>query len=150
LRLAGWWGNDPATRFRMAAEWAPYPGADSWQLSNPPILALAPLRASLEVFDEAGMTALRARSLRLTGYLEYLLDRIATGRYELITPRDPAQRGCQLSLLVRDRPQELLRMLEEEGVIADFREPNVIRVAPVPLYNTFGEVWKFAHILARV
>jgi kynureninase len=151
-RLAGWWGHDPATRFRMHLEpdWSPPPGADGWQLSNPPILALAPLRASLELFDEATMPALRARSERMTGYLEYLLDRLPAGRYEIITPRDPVQRGCQLSLLVHDRPRELLRVLEAEGVVCDFREPNVIRVAPTPLYNTFAEVWRFAEILRRV
>lgn len=151
-RLAGWWGHDPATRFRMQLEpeWSPRPGADGWQLSNPPILALAPLRAALDLFDEAGMLALRARSEQLTGYLEYLLDRLSPGRYEVITPRDPAQRGCQLSLLVHERPRELLRALEEAGVVCDFREPNVIRVAPVPLYNTFVEVWRFAQTLAAV
>ncbi|HXG11541.1 MAG TPA: kynureninase [Gemmataceae bacterium] len=150
-RLAGWWGHDPATRFRMQLQpdWVPRPGADGWQLSNPPILALAPLRASLEIFDEAGMPALRARSKRLTGYLEYLLDRMPAGRYEVITPRDPARRGCQLSLLARERPEELLRILKTEGVVCDFREPNVIRVAPVPLYNTFHEVWQFAQILRQ-
>jgi kynureninase len=151
-RLAGWWGNDPATRFHMQQErdFVPRPGADGWQLSNPPILALAPVRASLDLFDAVGMPALRARSERLTGYLEYLLDRIPAGRYERITPREPARRGCQLSLLVNDRPRELLRALEAAGVVCDFREPNVIRVAPVPLYNTFQEVWRFAQILAGV
>jgi kynureninase len=150
-RLAGWWGNDPATRFRMhlQPDFVPQTGADGWQLSNPPILAMAPVRASLALFDQAGMPALRAKSERLTGYLEYLLDRLPPGRIEVLTPRDPALRGAQLSMLVHDRPREMLQQLEAEGVFCDFREPNVIRVAPVPLYNTFEEVWRFAEILAR-
>ncbi len=150
-RLAGWWGNDPATRFRMQLqpEFVPHPGADGWQVSNPPILALAPLRASFAIFDSAGMPALRAKSECLTAYLQYLLDQLPADPLDIITPRDPAQRGCQLSLLVRSRPRELLQSLEAEGIVADFREPNVIRVAPVPLYNTFHEVWTFARILAR-
>jgi kynureninase len=150
-RLAGWWGNDPATRFRMQLEpeFIAYPGAAGWQVSNPPILAMAPLRASLALFDEAGMPALRAKSERLTGYLQYLLDRLPAGRFEIVTPRDPSQRGCQLSILAHDRPRDLLRALDEKGVLCDFREPNVIRVAPVPLYNTFHEVWTFGQILAR-
>jgi kynureninase len=149
-RLAGWWGNDPATRFQMQrqTDFVPRPGADGWQISNPPILAMVPLRASLGSFDEAGMPALRAKSERLTGYLQDLLDRLPPGRLEVITPREPARRGCQLSLLVRERLPEVLQALEAAGVVCDFREPNVIRVAPVPLYNTYGEVWKFARVLA--
>jgi kynureninase len=149
-RLAGWWGNDPATRFRMQLqpEFVARPGADGWQVSNPPILALVPLRASLAIYDEVGLPRLRAKSECLTGYLQYLLDQLPGGRFEVITPRDPAQRGCQLSMLVRDNPRELFLVLGEEGVIGDFREPNVIRVAPVPLYNTFHEVWTFARTLA--
>jgi kynureninase len=151
-RLAGWWGNDPATRFRMhlQSEFVPRPGADGWQLSNPPILAMAPLRASLALFDQAGMPALRAMSERLTGYLQYLLDELSPGQLEIITPRDPGQRGCQLSILVRDHPQERLRALEREGIVCDFRAPNVIRVAPVPLYNRFHEVWTFAQVLSQL
>jgi kynureninase len=150
-RLAGWWGNDPATRFRMhlQPEFIPQPGADGWQVSNPPILSMIPLRASLALFDEAGMPALRARSERLTGYFQYLLDRLPAGRVETITPRDPAERGCQLSFLVHDRPRELLATLGQEGIVCDFREPDVIRAAPVPLYNTFHEVWRFVEVLAR-
>lgn len=150
-RFGGWWGNDPATRFRMhlEPEFRPVDRADAWQLSNPPIFSLAPVRASLELFDEAGIDRLREKSLRLTGYLEYLLDRLPSGRYEVITPRDPAARGCQLSLYAHDRPKELFRALEADGVVCDFREPNVIRVAPVPLYNTYQDVWRFAEVLAR-
>ena len=150
-RLAGWWGNDPATRFRMQLqpEFVPKEGADGWQVSNPPILSMAPLRASLALFDAAGMPALRAKSERLTAYLLYLLDRLPAGRFEVITPRDPAQRGSQLSLLVHDRPRELVQALEAAGVVCDFREPNVVRAAPVPLYNTYLDVWTFAEVLSR-
>jgi kynureninase len=151
-RLAGWWGNDPATRFEMASQrqFVPRAGADGWQISNPPILAMAPLRASLALFDEAGIPALRAKSELLTGYLEYLVDRLPPGRFEIITPRDLARRGCALSLLVHDRPREMLAALEQRGVVCDFRPPNIIRAAPVPLYNTFEEVWTFARVLADV
>lgn len=150
-RFGGWWGNEPSTRFRLhlEPEFRPVPSADAWQLSNPPILAMAPLIASLELFDRATMAALRARSLRLTGYLQSLLDQMPSRRYEVITPREPAQRGCQLSILAHDCPQELHKSLEAAGVVCDFRQPNVIRVAPVPLYNTFHEVWRFAQVLAQ-
>src|SRR5262245_46276311 len=150
-RFAGWWGNDPATRFRMHLEprFMPRPGVDGWQVSNPPILAMAPLRASLALFDEATMPVLRAKSERLTGYLEYLLDQIPRDRFEVITPRHPAQRGCQLSIVVRERTRNLLQGLESAGIICDFREPDVIRVAPTPLYNTFHEVWRFARVLGN-
>ncbi len=150
-RFAGWWGNDPATRFRMHLEprLVPREGADGWQVSNPPILAMAPLRASLALFDEAGMPALRQKSERLTGYLEFLLGQLPSAKFEVITPRDPARRGCMLSILVHERPREFLTALERERILCDFREPNVIRVAPVPLYNTFQEVWRFARLLAE-
>jgi kynureninase len=108
-----------------------------------------PLRASLAVFDEAGMPALESKSERLTAYLLYLLDRLPVGRFQVITPREGGQHGCQVSLLVRDRPRDLLRALHAEGVVCDFREPNVLRVAPVPLYNTFREIWAFAGVLER-
>ena len=149
-RLGGWWGNDPATRFRMDAErtFVPRAGADGWQLSNPPILAMAPLAASLEIFGEAGMAALRTKSVALTGYLEWLLARPGARRFEVITPNDPAARGCQLSLRVLDEPKGALAALEAAGVVADHRPPDVIRLAPVPLYNTFHEVWRLARILS--
>ncbi len=151
-RLGGWWGNDPGTRFQMhlQSEFVPREGADGWQISNPPILSMAPVRASLAIFHEIGMDTLRAKSERLTAYLEYLLDRIGSTRFEIITPRDPAQRGCQLSLLVRERPKDLLQQLHAAGVVCDFREPDVLRLAPTPLYNTFYDVWTFANTLARL
>ena len=153
-RLAGWFGNDPNTRFRLhlEPEFVPVPSADGWQVSNPPIFSMAPLRASLSIFDEAGgMEALRAKSIKLTGYLQFLLEREADGqqkRYTVVTPRDPKERGCQLSILVHEHPKELFGKLEAAGVKCDFREPNVIRAAPAPLYNTFHEIWRFARILA--
>ncbi|MCH8965000.1 MAG: kynureninase [Planctomycetes bacterium] len=151
LRFAGWWGNDPNKRFMMhlLPEFEPVAGAEGWQISNPPILSAAPLRASLELFDAAGMSALRAKSKKLTGYLQFLLDRLPADRFEVITPREPERRGCQLSILMHDRPKEYHRALLDAGVVCDFREPNVVRVAPVPLYNTFHEAWRFAEALAK-
>ncbi len=150
-RLAGWWGTDPTTRFHMhtQATFVARIGAEGWQISNPPILAMAPLLASLALFDAAGMPALRGKSERLTGYLHYLLARLPGGHFDIVTPADPARRGCQLSLRWRDRPRELLPKLQAEGVVCDFREPDVLRIAPVPLYNTFHEVWTFARLLEQ-
>jgi kynureninase len=151
-RLAGWFGNDPNTRFRLhlEPEFVPVASADGWQISNPPIFAMAPLLASLAIFDEAGgMEPLRAKSIRLTGYLEFLLTEIGSKKFSVITPQEPDERGCQLSILAHEHPKELLKELQTAGVKCDFREPNVIRVAPTPLYNTFHEVWRFAKILAQ-
>ena len=150
-RLAGWFGNDPNTRFRLhlEPEFVPVPSADGWQISNPPIFAMAPLRASLAIFDEAGgMELLRAKSVRLTGYLEFLLTEIGSKKFTVITPRNPDARGCQLSILAHEHPKELFNELQAANVKCDFREPNVIRVAPTTLYNTFHEVWRFVRILA--
>ena len=150
-RLAGWFGNDPKTRFRMQLEpeFIPVASADGWQISNPPIFSMAPLLASLAIFGEAvGMQPLREKSKKLTGYLEFLLERAGTNRFTVITPRDPEARGCQLSILAHENPKELHQKLEAAGVKADFREPNVIRAAPAPLYNSFHDVWRFAKILA--
>jgi kynureninase len=151
-RLAGWFGNDPNTRFRLhlEPEFIPVPSADGWQISNPPIFAMAPLRASLAIFDEAGgMGPLRAKSIKLTGYLQFLLEESGSKRFSVITPREPNARGCQLSIQAHEHPKELHYELVAAGVKCDFREPNVIRVAPAPLYNTFHEVWRFARILAE-
>ncbi|MHC5025003.1 MAG: kynureninase, partial [Planctomycetota bacterium] len=149
-RFGGWWGNDPETRFRMhlETEFVPKADADGWQLSNPPILAMAPLRASLAIFDEVGMAALRAKSIRLTGYLRSLLEAAPERAYEIITPGAPEAHGCQLSIVVRDRPRERFEALQAAGVVCDFRPPDVIRAAPVPLYNSFLDAWSFARILA--
>lgn len=146
-RFAGWWGHDKATRFNMRHDFKPIPGAEGWQLSNPPILSMAAILASLKMFDEVGMDALREKSLKLTGYLENLLDQLPTDRIKVITPRDTAQRGCQLSIQVRDADKSLFDRVTEAGVIADWREPVVIRVAPVPMYNSFEDVWRFVEVL---
>src|SRR5262249_50963942 len=149
-RLAGWWGHDKASRFRMESGFRPIPGAEGWQLSNPPILSLAAIRASLDVFREAGgMEPLREKSLRLTGYLERLLERELGDSIEILSPKAPERRGCQLSLRVKTkRPgKTVFERLESSGVTCDWREPDVIRVAPVPLYNRYEEVYRFVEIL---
>ena len=146
-RFAGWWGHDKATRFLMGDEFVPMRGAEGWQLSNPPIFQMAALRASLEIFHDAGMANLRAKSLKLTGFLEFLLKGIETDRIEIITPTDPEQRGCQLSIRVRGADKSLFETITSRGVFADWREPDVIRVAPAPLYNSFSDVYNFSTIL---
>ena len=141
-RLAGWWGHAQATRFQMATEFVPEQGARGWQLSNPPILAMAPLHASLAPFASIGMPALRARALRLTGYLDELLRTHAANSIEILTPGDESRRGCQLSLRVRagrEAGRSLFAHLIAQGVIGDWREPDVIRLAPVPLYNRHAD-----------
>lgn len=151
-RFAGWFGNDPNTRFRLhlEPEFIPVASADGWQISNPPILSMAPLRTSLEVFDAAGgMDPLRAKSSRLTSYLEFLLTELGSKKFTVVTPRNPEERGCQLSIQAHGHPRELLKKMESAGVKCDFREPNIIRVAPTPLYNTFHEVWRFARVLGE-
>jgi kynureninase len=154
-RFAGWFGNDPHTRFRLQLEpeFIPVPSADGWQISNPPIFSMAPLRASLAIFDQAGgMEKLRAKSVHLTGYLRYLLENPlsagAAGKFTVITPRETGAHGCQLSIMAHEASKELFGKLKIAGVRCDFREPNVIRVAPTPLYNTFHEVWRFAKLLS--
>jgi kynureninase len=152
-KLAGWWSTDAATRFEMAPSVTPVDSADSWQVSNPPILSMAAVLVSLEIFDTSGMPALRARSERLTGYLERLLDEVLSGRpAEVITPRDPARRGAQLSVRVSGRDVGPLtdRLRNAHGVYADARRPDVIRLAPAPLYNTFHDCWRAAVALAEV
>ena len=149
-RFAGWWGHEKGTRFLMGPEFKPLSGAEGWQISNPPILQMAALRASLEIFDEAGMDAVREKSIRLTGYLESLIKDIGSDRISIITPSDPDQRGCQLSIRVKDGDRSLHQKLVDRGVYCDWREPNVIRVAPAPLYNSFGDVHRFATVLSSV
>ncbi|MFN7964207.1 MAG: kynureninase [Acidobacteriota bacterium] len=151
-RFGGWWGNDPATRFEMRAQrrFIPRQGADGWQLSNPPILSLAPLLASLQLFQAAGIDALREKSLQLTGALEALIEALPNRPFGVITPRDPAQRGAQLSLRIDGDAAAFQHRLQARGVIADRRDPDVIRLAPAPLYNSFHEVWRLAAILAEL
>lgn len=152
VRLAGWWGHDKTSRFQMPHDFQPLPGAEGWQISNLPILSTAPLLASLPLFDAAGMTALRAKSLLLTGYLESLLRARLTDELTILTPPDPAERGCQLSVRLRRtaaQAHKAFDALAGAGFTGDWREPDVIRVAPVPLYNTFVEVWEFVAALER-
>lgn len=156
-RFAGWWGNDPKTRFRMGPTFAPMATADAWSLSNPPIFSLTPLKASLELFDRAGVERLREKSLAMTGYLEALLDDFAMRQRSagrpgptVLTPRDPSARGCQLSIVVPGASREVQRKLLQRGVVSDFREPNVIRAAPVPLYTSYHDVWRFVRTLGEV
>ena len=146
-RFAGWWGHDKETRFLMGPDFVPLEGAEGWQISNPPIFQMAALRASLDIFDEATMSALRTKSVKLTAHLERLLREIGSDRIEIITPSDPQQRGCQLSIRVKDVKSGLFEAITARGVVADWREPDVIRVAPVPLYNTFKDAEDFAKIL---
>lgn len=148
-RFAGWWGHDESERFKMRKGFKPMPGADGWQLSNAQIFSFAAHKASLDIFDAAGMDALRAKSLQLTGYLEFILDDVnrESHRFRIITPRDPQARGCQISALTDARGKALFDFLTENGAIADWREPNVIRLAPVPLYNSFEDVWRLGELI---
>ncbi|MEJ1241117.1 kynureninase [Chryseolinea sp. T2] len=145
-RLAGWWGHDEGERFQMKKGFIPMPGADGWQVSNVPIFQAAALLSALELFDNAGMSALRKKSVQLTGYLEYWLQKInADNRYfSIITPDDPKQRGCQLSIFMKGHGKKISDALLRNGIITDWREPNVIRAAPVPFYNTYEDVYVFA------
>jgi len=152
VRLAGWWGHEGATRFRMAPGFVPSEGADGWQLSNPPILSAAPLLASLALFEEAGMEALRRKSLAQGALLLEGLDAHFADALQLVTPREPARRGCQLSLRVlagAAAGRRLFAALEADGVVADWREPDIIRVAPVPLYNRYADVVALLQALRR-
>jgi kynureninase len=146
-RFEGWWGHEKTSRFKMQGKFIPSDTAEAWQLSNAPIFSMAPLLASLDLFDEAGMENLRAKSLKMTAYLEFLLNQIQSDRIRIITPKDPEQRGCQLSIQVKNADKSLFNTITERGVISDWREPDVIRVAPVPLYNSFWDCWRFAEIL---
>ena len=147
FRLAGWWGNDEQTRFKMQKGFVPQKGAASWQMSNAPVFNMVAHNASLDIFEKAGMKELKEKSILLTGYLEYLLKQIDNLSFEIITPSEPQRRGCQLSLLFKERGREVFDQLTANGVIADWREPNVIRVAPVPLYNTFEDVYRLYEVL---
>ena len=149
-QLHGWWGNNEATRFEMRNEFDPAPGADHWQLSCPPVLSFAPVLASLEIFAAAGLSRLVEKSRNLTGYLEWLIEKRFAGRIGIITP--PNERGCQLSLAIRDPgidARRLFRKLTALNVIGDWREPDVIRLAPVPLYNSYGDVFECAERLQQ-
>lgn len=151
-RLAGWWGNDPETRFRMHENehFVPRPGADGWQVSNPPILAMAPLRISLGMFDAVGMAALRRKSEQLTGVLARALQGLAPDQLEVLTPGEPERRGAQLSLRIPHRARAVFAALQAQGIMGDYRHPDVIRLAPVPLYNTFHEAWRAGNVVRQV
>ena len=146
-RFAGWWSQNKDTRFDMRKPLDLMPGAEGWQLSNPPILSMAAIKASLDLFNEVGMDALRQKSVQLTAYLEYLINNLDHPDIEIISPRDPAQRGCQLSIRVKNTDQTLHKRLTENHVITDWREPGVIRCAPVPFYNSFEDVFGMVAIL---
>ena len=146
-RFAGWWSQNKTTRFDMRQALDITPGAEGWQLSNPPILSMAAIKASLDLFNEVGMEALREKSIQLTGYLEYLINELNNPDIEIITPKDPNQRGCQLSIRVKNTDKTLHKKLTEKHVITDWREPDVIRCAPVPFYNSFEDVYRMVEIL---
>jgi len=146
-RFAGWWGHNKETRFKMRDGFDPIPGVESWQLSNPPILSMAAIKASLEIFQKAGIKNLRKKADSLTGYLEYLVDHIGDDRIKIITPRDIKQRGSQLSIQVKNANKTIFDKITEAGVIADWREPDVIRIAPTALYNSYEDVFRFSELL---
>ena len=154
-RFAGWWGNEPDTRFKMPRKFVPARGARSWQLSNAPVLSMAALKASLDIFSEAGLDRLRIKSEKLTGYLEFIVNQINSkfiqngkeAPIKIISPHHASQRGCQLSFIIVKEGKNLFNKLTAQGVISDWREPDVLRVAPVPLYNTFQDVFRFGQLL---
>lgn len=146
-RLEGWWGHDKDTRFNMRGDFDPTPTAEAWQLSNPPILAMAAVWASLKMFEDAGMDRLRKKAIALTGYLEFLVKSLGEDVVKIITPSNPDQRGSQLSIQVQNATKTLFDNITEAGVIADWREPDVIRVAPVPMYNSFEDAYNFYILL---
>lgn len=148
-RFAGWWGHDEGERFQMKKGFKPMPGADGWQLSNVNVIGTAAHLASLQIFEEVGMEALRTKSLKLTGYLEFIIDELSGGNhlFEIITPRNPEERGAQLCIFFHRNGKFMFDYLVEQGVIGDWREPNVIRIAPAPLYNSFEDVYHFGRLL---
>ena len=149
-RFAGWWSQNKATRFNMRQPLDITPGAEGWQLSNPPILSMAAIKASLDLFNEVGMTALRQKSLKLTAYLEFLINELNHPHINIITPSNPNERGCQLSIQVKNADKTLHKQLIENHVITDWREPDVIRCAPVPFYNSFEDVFRMVEILKNL
>ncbi len=149
-RLAGWWGNDEATRFKMEKGFIPRPGAAGWNVSTAQVFNMVSLKASLELIDKAGIENLHFKSLRLTGYLEFLLSRIRNLTVEIITPSDPLRRGAQLSLFFKEKGKEIHAKMTAKGIVVDYREPGVIRVAPAPLYNSFEDVYRFYDVLRKI
>ncbi len=147
-RFAGWWGHNDQVRFKMGPNFEPTPGAEGWQISNPSILALAALRASLDIFHEAGMDRLREKSVQLTSYLEFLLQERRSNKFFQITPTDPERRGAQISIRIPKNGKTVCDALAKGGIIADWREPDIFRVAPVPLYNSYADVFRFVQSFA--
>jgi kynureninase len=152
--MAGWWGYDKISRFKMEKNFKPIPTAEGWQLSNSPIISMAAHKSSLDIFQEAGMDKLIKKSKLLTGYLLFILDELNANAdekvVEIITPKHEAERGCQVSILMLQKGKDIFNALKKHGVLSDWREPDVIRVAPVPLYNTFEDVYQFGQILKHV
>jgi kynureninase len=146
-RLAGWWGNEESTRFKMQKGFVPQRGAASWQMSNAPVFNMVAHNAALDIFEKAGIDNLRQKSIHLTGYMEYLLQQITHLPFEIITPSEPSRRGCQLSMLFAEKGKEVFDALTQNGIVADWREPNVIRIAPVPLYNTYEDCYRLYEVL---
>jgi kynureninase len=152
IRLAGWWGHNKSTRFQMEPGFDPIESAEAWQMSNAPVLSMAAHKAALDIFIEAGMSALREKSLNLTGYLEFIVDAVRnnTGvNLQILTPSNPNERGCQLSIVVPGATKQLVKDLADRGIIVDWREPNVIRMAPVPLYNSFKDIFTFGEVFTE-
>ena len=150
IRFEGWWGQKKSIRFKPNMEFSAEPNAEAWQLSNPPILSMAPLISSLRIFHESGLSALRNKSIMLTGYLEFLLSEQLNKHIKIITPKEKDQRGCQLSIILKKSSHNIVMNLREHGVIIDWRDPNVMRVAPVPLYNTYEDCYRFVNILSNI
>ncbi|MDX1650954.1 MAG: kynureninase [Brumimicrobium sp.] len=152
-RFAGWWGHDKTKRFKMEPGFQPIEGAEGWQLSNAPVLGMAAHRASLDLFGRAGMKAISEKRNKLTAFTEYIIEDISAknkgANFEIITPKDRAKRGSQLSILAHGHGKSLFEKISKEGVVADWREPNVIRIAPAPLYNSYSDVYRFGEILER-
>ncbi len=151
-RLAGWWGYDKETRFQMQKGFIPIPSAEGWQLSCTQVFPMTVHKAALDIFNEAGIETLHAKRKNLTAYLHFILNNINKRHrqsFKVITPANEEERGCQVSLLFNEKGKEAFNALTENGIMADWREPNVIRVAPVPLYNTHEEVWRFGNIIEK-
>lgn len=149
-RFTGWWSHNKETRFKMRDEFDQLPGAEGWQLSNPPILSMAAIRASLDIFKKAGFDKLVLKSKKLTGYFEFLINELNNSDIKIITPKNPDERGCQLSIQVKNADKSLHQKLTDSGIITDWREPDVIRCAPVPLYNSFMDVYNFVDRLKSI
>jgi kynureninase len=150
FRLAGWWGHDAKTRFKMQKGFKPMRTAESWQMSNAQVFNMVALRASLDIFDELGMNRLADKSLQLTSYADRMLRQIDNINFEIITPSNPIERGCQLSLLFKSKGKQVFETLQAKGIITDWREPNVVRIAPVPLYNSFEDVFELCEVMQSI